>query len=311
MDFSSSIPCLVLTLVLIVLLYSSIFRRTKTSHAKLPPGPNPIPVLGNLLSLDNKPHKSLARLAKIHGPIMSLILGSVTTVVISSPTAAKQVLLKHDVLFSSRTIPDAVRAHNHHELGMPWIPVSPLWRSLRKICNSQMFAGQSLAAEQNTRSSKVRQLLSFVRESCDNGVAIDIGKAAFSTTLNMLSNAIFSVDMIDPGSDSANEFKELVWNIMEEVGKPNLADYFPALKMIDPQGRRRRLTGYAERMIGVFDELIKTRLLARTTAAGSVETEEDLLDTLLGIEESSHEIDRRHTEHLFLVSTHRIPLFSS
>ncbi|KAE9467313.1 hypothetical protein C3L33_00779, partial [Rhododendron williamsianum] len=142
--------------------------------------------------------------------------------------------------------------------------------------------------------------------SCDNGVAIDIGKVAFSTTLNLLSNAIFSVDMIDPSSGSANEFKELVWNMMEEIGKPNLVDYFPALKIIDPQGRLRRLTGYAGKMIGVFDELIKTRLLARKTEVGSDETE-DLLDTLLGIEESSHEIDRRHTEHLMLVSN-RIPL---
>lgn len=298
MDFSSSIVCLVLTLILILLLYSSIFQRTKTSHAKLPPGPNPIPVLGNLLNLDNKPHKSLARLAKIHGPVMTLKLGSVTTIVISSPIAAKQVLQKHDISFSSRTIPDAIRAHNHHELGMPWIPVSPLWRSLRKICNSHMFASQSLVARQNIRSLKIRQLLSFVRESCDNGVAIDIGKAAFSTTLNMLSNAIFSVDMIDPSSGSANEFKELVWNMMEEMGKSNLADYFPALKVIDPQGRRRRLTGYAGKMFGVFDELIKTRVLARKTL-GSVETE-DLLDTLLGIEENNREIHRRDIEHLFL-----------
>ncbi|KAG5536743.1 hypothetical protein RHGRI_024241 [Rhododendron griersonianum] len=259
MDFSSSIACLVLTLILILLLYSSIFQRTKTSHAKLPPGPNPIPVLGNLLNLDNKPHKSLAKLAKIHGPVMTLKLGSVTTIVISSPTAAKEVLQKHDVSFSSRTIPDAVRGHSHHELGMPWIPVSPLWRSLRKICNSHMFASQSLVARQNIRSLKIRQLLSLVRESCDNGVAIDIGKAAFSITLNVLSNAIFSVDMIDPSSGSANEFKELVWNMMEEMGKSNLADYFPALKMIDPQGRRRRFTGYAGKMFGVFDELIKTR----------------------------------------------------
>ncbi|XP_058179329.1 geraniol 8-hydroxylase-like [Rhododendron vialii] len=298
MDFSSSIVCLVLTLILILLLYSSIFRRTKTSHAKLPPGPNTIPVLGNLLNLDNKPHKSLARLAKIHGPVMILKLGSVTTIVISSPTAAKEVLQKHDVSFSNRMIPDAVRGHSHHELGMPWIPVSPLWRSLRKICNSHMFASQSLVARQNIRSLKIQQLLSFVRESCDNGVAIDIGKAAFSTTLNMLSNAIFSVDMIDPSSGSANEFKELVWNMMEEMGRSNLADYFPALKMIDPQGKRRRFTEYAGKMFGVFDELIKTRLLARKTI-GSVETE-DLLDTLLGIEESSREIDRRDIEHLFL-----------
>ncbi|XP_058195088.1 geraniol 8-hydroxylase-like [Rhododendron vialii] len=128
-------------------------------------------------------------------------------------------------------------------------------------------------------------------ESCDNGVAIDIGKAAFCTTLNLLSNAIFSVDLIDPSSGSAKEFKEFVWNMMEEMGKPNLADYFPALKTIDPQGRQRRLTGYFGKIIGVFDELIKTRLLARKTLDHSDETE-DMLHTLLGIEESSHEIDR-------------------
>lgn len=158
-------------------------------------------------------------------------------------------------------------------------------------------------AKQNIRSLKIQQLLSFVRESCDSGVAIDVGKAAFSTILNLLSNAIFSVDLVDPGSGSVNEFKELVWNMMEEIGKPNLADYFPVLKWVDPQGRRRRLNGYAEKMIGVLDEFIKARLVKRKSRLGSVETCEDLLDTLLDIEESSHEIDRRHIEHLFVVST--------
>lgn len=102
---------------------------------------------------------------------------------------------------------------------------------------------------------------------------MDIGKAAISSTLNFLSNTMFtlnflsntmsSVDLINPSSDSANEFKELVWNMMEEIGKPNLADYFPALIRIDPQRRRHRLTGYAFKMIAVFDEFIKTRLLER------------------------------------------------
>ncbi|KAH7865000.1 hypothetical protein Vadar_001017 [Vaccinium darrowii] len=298
MDFLTSVFCLLLALIFIHLLFSSRLKKPKTSHAKLPPGPNPIPVLGNLLNLDNKPHKSLAKLAKIHGPLITLKLGSVTTIVISSPAMAKLVLQKHDVSFSNRTIPDAIRGHNHHELGMPWIPVSPLWRNLRKICNSHIFTSQSLAAKQNIRRSKIQQLLSFVRESCDSGVAMDVGKAAFSTTLNLLSNTMFSIDLIDPSSDSANEFKELVWNMMEEMGKPNLADYFPALKRMDPQGRRRRLTGYFGKMIGVFDELIKTRLLARKTD-GSVSTD-DILHTLLGIEQSSHEIDRQDIEHLFL-----------
>ncbi|KAL9414343.1 hypothetical protein AB3S75_042754 [Citrus x aurantiifolia] len=61
-------------------------------HKQLPPGPRPYPMIGNLLELDAKPHKSLAKLAKIHGPIMSLRLGQVTTVVFSSPSMAKAIL---------------------------------------------------------------------------------------------------------------------------------------------------------------------------------------------------------------------------
>ncbi|KAK9177460.1 hypothetical protein WN944_029482 [Citrus x changshan-huyou] len=58
-------------------------------HKQLPSGPRPYSVIRNLLELGAKPHKSLAKLAKIHGPIMSLRLGQVTTVVVSSPSMAK------------------------------------------------------------------------------------------------------------------------------------------------------------------------------------------------------------------------------
>ncbi|GAY66814.1 hypothetical protein CUMW_251780 [Citrus unshiu] len=47
---------------------------SRGSLKQLPPGPRPHPVIGNLLELGDKPHKSLLELAKIHGPIMSLKL---------------------------------------------------------------------------------------------------------------------------------------------------------------------------------------------------------------------------------------------
>ncbi|KAI6702238.1 hypothetical protein NL676_011374 [Syzygium grande] len=54
----------------------------------LPPGPPPLPLIGNLLEFSNVPHKSLAKLARTYGPILKLQLGSVTTIVISSPALA-------------------------------------------------------------------------------------------------------------------------------------------------------------------------------------------------------------------------------
>ncbi|KAL7224051.1 hypothetical protein ACSBR1_025495 [Camellia fascicularis] len=91
---------------------------------KLPPGPAALPVVGNLLKLGDKPHKSLAELAKTHGPIMSLKLGQLTTIVVSSSTMAKQVLQKQDLAFSTRSIPNSPHAHDHNHYSVVWLPVA-------------------------------------------------------------------------------------------------------------------------------------------------------------------------------------------
>ncbi|KDP43053.1 hypothetical protein JCGZ_25239 [Jatropha curcas] len=94
----------------------------KASSGKLPPGPTPLPILGNLLELGDKPHKSLAKLAKIHGPLMSLQLGQITIVVISSSSLAKQVLQTFDLSFCNRPVVEAIRARGHHKVSVAWAP---------------------------------------------------------------------------------------------------------------------------------------------------------------------------------------------
>ncbi|KAK4796468.1 hypothetical protein SAY86_028794 [Trapa natans] len=126
--------------------------------AKLPPGPRPLPVMGNLLELGSQPHRSLAKLARVHGPIMSLMLGSITTVVVSSAAVAREILQIHDDSFSNRTTPDAVTAFRHDEYGLPWIPVSPLWRNLRRICNLHLFSRKTLDSNQDLHNSQIQVL---------------------------------------------------------------------------------------------------------------------------------------------------------
>ncbi|KAK8707015.1 hypothetical protein V6N13_058084 [Hibiscus sabdariffa] len=62
--------------------FNSFRNGCKSSESKLPPGPRRLPILGNLLDLGDKPHRSLAKLAQIHGPVMSLQLGSLFTILI-------------------------------------------------------------------------------------------------------------------------------------------------------------------------------------------------------------------------------------
>jgi hypothetical protein len=78
---------------------------------------------------------------------------------------------------------------------------------------------------------------------------------------------------------------------MKEAGKPNLADYFPMLKKIDPQGIRQRMTVHFGKMIDLFAHMISERLQLRKVS-GSI-TNSDMLDTLLNIsEENSEQMDK-------------------
>ncbi|ESR36893.1 cytochrome P450 family 76 subfamily C polypeptide 7 [Citrus sinensis] len=292
----SCIFWLVFTLVWVMAL--SFISRGR--RKRLPPGPRPYPVIGNLLELGGKPHESLAKLAQIYGPIMSLRLGQVTTIVVSSPSMAKAILQNHDLSFCDRKVPEAImsKTYRRNEFSLVWMPVSALWKNLRKICNTHIFTNQKLDANQDLRRNKIKDLLAYVEENCRAGKAIDVGQAAFNTSLNLLSNTIFSIDLVNP---KEREFKNIVCRIMEQAGKPNLSDHFPLLKVLDMQGIRRRSTLYAGKMLKVLDRLVDQRLEQRQEHGCRIITEcKDILDTLLNIiQDKSVEIDTKNIKHLF------------
>ncbi|KAK1388102.1 Geraniol 8-hydroxylase [Heracleum sosnowskyi] len=216
--------CMLLAFTLV-----SIPRIRAKATQKLPPGPFPLPIIGNIHKLGKHPHKSLANLAQVYGPIMRLKLGHMTTIVISSSTTARQVLRKQDIAFSNRPLPDAVRALDHNKYSAVWLPVGCQWRSLRKIMSTNIFTANKLDSNQHLRSQKVRDLITYCEKCSQTGEAVDIGGAAFLTSLNLMSNTIFSKDMIDSYENSeAKVFRDLVWNTMVEIGKcceRNLVQY--------------------------------------------------------------------------------------
>ncbi|CAN4089052.1 unnamed protein product [Withania somnifera] len=273
-------------------------RRSKSNN-RLAPGPFPLPFIGSLHLLGDKPHISLAKLAKSHGPIMNLKFGQINTVVISSSVLAKEVMQKQDLAFSNRFVADSLAACNHSDYSVIFLPVNnSRWRTLRKIMNSHIFSGNKLDASKHLRSEKVEELIDYCHMSGQNHEAVDIGRAAFRTSLNLLSNTIFSKDLTDPFSDSAKEFKDLVWNIMVEAGKPNMVDYFPLLQRIDPQGIRRRMTKHFTKVLQLMSGLIDERLKERSMGNHA---NVDVLDALLSIsQDSPEEIDRNHVEQMFL-----------
>ncbi|XP_054782240.1 geraniol 8-hydroxylase-like isoform X1 [Prosopis cineraria] len=274
--------------------------RSSQSAAKNPPGPRPLPIIGNILELGTLPHQSLTNLSRTYGPVMTLKLGRTTTVVISSPQAAKEVLQKKDHAFSFRTIPDTIRAHDHDQISVVWMPPSSQWRVLKRICVTEVFSAHRLDSTQTRRQRKLQDLLNYVDEFCRNGEALDISDAVFTTVLNSISNTFFSMDLARYTSDKSQEFKDIIWGIMEEAGRPNVVDFFPVLRVLDPQRARSRMMSHFGKLFAFFDGLIEERL-----RFVGLEMEfkrfNDVLDSLMQLMMNENpQVSRPQVLHLFL-----------
>ncbi|KAJ0565487.1 putative ferruginol synthase [Helianthus annuus] len=213
-------PTFFLLLPLFLLTFIYVFTiSSRRNHRGLPPGPFPFPIIGNLLELSNKPHRSLAALSKRYGPLMSLKLGSSrTTIVVSSPDIAQQFFHKHDQLFSSRSVPETARIMDHHKYSLVWLPAGDQWRRLRRITKECFFSGHCLDGSQQLRMQKVQELVNYVSKCCQEEKAVNIGEVAFTTSLNILSNLLFSTDFSQYDSMSSQEIKDVIWGVMEVGG---------------------------------------------------------------------------------------------
>ncbi|XP_047983349.1 cytochrome P450 76T24-like [Salvia hispanica] len=278
----------VLPLILLCITFScfNLLRRRRRSPS---PGPYPFPIIGNIHQLGPKPHQSLTNLSKIHGPLMHLKLGTIHAVIISSPELAREILQRHDQSFPGRMATAATRALGHHLSSLACLPAGSQWRLLRRLCREEMFSPPRLDAGRQLRRRNLQKLIGYVGECCDDRKSVDVNEAAFVTSLNLISNTLFSVDFADYGEGS---LKGIVHGLMRVLGSFNVADYFPIVGVFDPQGIERDAGMYMGRLMEVFDGIIDGR-------KESPEKKDDLLEALLSREKES-ELSRDDIKHLLL-----------
>ncbi|XP_023879127.1 cytochrome P450 736A117 isoform X2 [Quercus suber] len=275
-ELSLSLLTLLLLLIFTLSWYS--WNKQRTSLLLLPPGPRGVPLFGNLLSLDPELHSYFAGLAQIHGPIYKLRLGYKLGIVVTSPSLTREVLKDHDVTFANRDVPEAGRVATYGGSDIVWTPYGPEWRMLRKVCVIKMLSNTTLDSVYELRRKQVRETVGhFYRRV---GSPVNIGEQMFLTVMNVITNMMWGGTVEgDERSSLGADFREVVSEMTELLGKPNISDFYPGLARFDLQGIKKQMDGLAKRFDRIFDVMINQRLKI-DKGGGSKDNDKDSKDFL-------------------------------
>ncbi|XP_075125376.1 cytochrome P450 2K1-like [Leptodactylus fuscus] len=96
----------VLLSIIVIFFLINVFSSQKQGKYKnFPPGPKPLPILGNILMLDlSNPHKTFYQLYKKYGSVFSVQVGMKKIVILCGYDAIKDALINHAEVFSARPV---------------------------------------------------------------------------------------------------------------------------------------------------------------------------------------------------------------
>ncbi|XP_052175861.1 cytochrome P450 76A1-like [Diospyros lotus] len=275
---------------IIILLPILLLRRGKRAGGRLPPEPPGWPLFGHMFHLGSMPHHTIAGFRDQYGPIVWLRLGSRNAMAILSAKAAGELFKNHDLAFAERTITQLMESHGFHKAALSLAPYGPYWRLLRRICTTEMLVARRINETVAVRQKCVADMLTWIEAEAMNGDAaargVHVGRFVFLAAFNTLGNLMLSRDLVDPQSEVASEFFQAMIGLMEGHNRPNIADLFPWLRWLDPQGLRKKMDSELEKTLKIASGYVKERLKEREAGAGTSDEKKrkDFLDVLLDYE---------------------------
>ncbi|KAG2408299.1 Cytochrome P450 [Vigna angularis] len=279
----------------------------KPNTQRLPPGPSGLPFLGNLLSLEPELHTYFAALAQIHGPIYKLRLGSKLAIVIASPAVAREIFKDHDTVFANRDVPAAGRVATYGGFDIAWTPYGAEWRMLRKVCTVNMLSNTTLDSVYDLRRNEVRKTVSYLYSRA--GSAVNVGEQGFLTVMNVITSMMWGGAVEGAERETLGaEFRELVAETTQLLGKPNVSDFFPRLARFDLQGVEKEMNVLVSRFDGIFEKMIGERVKVGEEKDGKKKERKDFLQFLLDLKDSE-DVDSKTPftmTHLKALLMHRV-----
>ncbi|RVW68067.1 Cytochrome P450 83B1 [Vitis vinifera] len=274
-----------MTLLLFVILAFPLFllflhRKHRKNGGLLPPGPPGLPFIGNLHQMDNSaPHRYLWQLSKQYGPLMSLRLGFVPTIVVSSAKIAKEVMKTQDLEFASRPSLIGQQRLSYNGLDLAFSPYNDYWREMRKICVLHLFTLKRVKSYTSIREYEVSQMIEKISKLASASKLINLSEALMFLTSTIICRVAFGKRYEGEGCERSR-FHGLLNDAQAMLGSFFFSDHFPLMGWLD------KLTGLTARLEKTFREmdLFYQEIIEEHLKPDRKKQElEDITDVLIGL----------------------------
>ncbi|KAI3862155.1 hypothetical protein MKX03_013569, partial [Papaver bracteatum] len=276
LQFPSIPVVLIFCLILFMLVKNG--KRSRTRNSKLHPGPRKLPLAGN----ENYTYVIFNNLVKKYGPIMHLQLGEISTVVVSSPRVAQQIMKTHDLIFADRPEILASKIMSYNCAGVAICRYGDYWRQLRKIVVLELSSARQVRLFGSVREEEVSNMIQII--SLKDGLPVNLTELTSSLYNDITSRAAFGNKCKD---------KEVLISLLQEAtslsGGFAMEDLFRSIKMLHfIGGVASKLKRMHKRVDKFLAEVIEEHQRNRTTTEcfNDGQSEEDLVDVLLRVQES-------------------------
>lgn len=194
----SQVPFSTTVLVLLPISTILIFLACKLHNRlrfKLPPGPYPWPIIGNLHNLGAVRSRCFFELSQVYGPIVSVWLGSSLHVVVSNAELAKQVLKDNDEQLAHRHRTWSSSRITKNGKDLIWADYGPHYIKLRKICMLELLSPKCLETFRHVREDEVRAMIESIFKDCsksqDYRKCLVVRKYLRSVAFNIITMLLF------------------------------------------------------------------------------------------------------------------------
>ncbi|CAI9115912.1 OLC1v1016925C1 [Oldenlandia corymbosa var. corymbosa] len=281
---------LYLYLPLLIIALHILTNRILHKLQNLPPTPFPsLPFIGHLYLIKKPIYKSLSNLAKQYGPVISLNLGCVPAVVVSSPSAVEECLVKNDIIFANRPKTLNAKYAGYNYTSLIWTSYGEHWRNIRRISSLELLSSNRIQLLSDIRVDEVRSLIRKLSRTASStqSSAHDMKSSCFDVSFNVITRMIagkryYGGDMNAEESGEAKAFHEIISQAAKLNPKVMVLDFLPFMRWFGLNGVEKEMKNIQERRDKFMQSLIDEIRSNFTESSGKKKT---MMGTLLTLQQ--------------------------